>query len=123
MVEDGGLSDRVQSATEFAAGEPLIGVSDYWADAGVVGGREQEYKVCPLSSIGALTVAHSLSQLAIRELVRRGHKHLVLQNMHLVQTQVNYEEGLANQRRRDAKALSNLLDSRQFMNACDNRGP
>jgi uncharacterized phosphosugar-binding protein len=79
-----------------------------------VEGREQEYKVCPLSSIGALTVAHSLNELTIRELVRRGHKHLVLQNMHLGQTQVKYEEGLANQRRRYAKALSNLLDSRQF---------
>jgi len=44
-------------------------------------GREQQFKVCPLSSIGAFTVAHSLNELTIRELVRRGHKHLVLQNI------------------------------------------
>jgi hypothetical protein len=72
-----------------------------------VGGRGQEYKVCPLSSIGALAVVHSMNELTIRELVRRGQKHLVLQNMHLGQTNVNYEEWLADQRRRYAKALSN----------------
>jgi uncharacterized phosphosugar-binding protein len=72
-----------------------------------VEGREQEYKVCPLSSIGALSVVHSLNELTIRELVRRGQKHLVLQNMHLGQAHVNYEEWLADQRRRYAKALSN----------------
>ena len=72
-----------------------------------VEGREQEYKVCLLSSIGALTVVHSLNELTIRELVRRGQQHLVLQNMHLGQAHVNYEEWLADQRRRYAKALSN----------------
>jgi uncharacterized phosphosugar-binding protein len=72
-----------------------------------VEGPEHAYKVCPLSSIGVLTVVHSLNELTIRELVRRGHKHLVLQNMHLGETQVNYDEWLADQRRRYAKALSN----------------
>jgi uncharacterized phosphosugar-binding protein len=72
-----------------------------------VEGAGQAYKVCPLSSIGVLTVVHSLNELTIRELVRRGHKHLVLQNMHLGQTQVNYDEWLADQRHRYAKALSN----------------
>jgi len=72
-----------------------------------VEGREQAYKVCPLSSIGALAVVHSLNELTIRELARRGQKHLVLQNMHVGETHVNYEEWLADQRRRYAKALSN----------------
>ena len=49
----------------------------------------------------------SLNELTIRELVARGHKHQVLQNMHLGQTQVNYDAWLADQRRRYARALSN----------------
>ena len=65
------------------------------------------YKVCPLSSIGALTIVQSLNELTIRELVRRGHRHLVLQNMHIGQTRANYDNWLADQRRRYAKALSN----------------
>jgi len=72
-----------------------------------VQGQEQAYQVCPLSSIGALTVVHSLNELTIRELVRRGQKHFVLQNMHIGQTQVNYDDWLADQRKRYARALSN----------------
>lgn len=72
-----------------------------------VEGSEHAYKVCPLSSIGALTVVHSLNELTLRELVQRGHKHFVLQNMHVGQTQVNYDDWLADQRKRYAKALSN----------------
>jgi uncharacterized phosphosugar-binding protein len=72
-----------------------------------VEGQEHAYKVCPLSSIGALTIVQSLNELLIRELMRRGHRHLVLQNMHLGQTQVNYDEWLTDQRTRYAKALSN----------------
>lgn len=67
---------------------------------------EQSYKVCPLSSIGALTIVHSLNELTIRELVRRGQPHFVLQNMHLNDTQVNYDAWLRDQRRRYARALS-----------------
>jgi uncharacterized phosphosugar-binding protein len=69
--------------------------------------QKQEYRVCPLSSIGVLTVVHSLNELTIRELVRRGHQPLVLQNMHLGQTGVNYGAWLADQRHRYAKTLSN----------------
>jgi uncharacterized phosphosugar-binding protein len=72
-----------------------------------VEGQGHTYNVCPLSSIGALTVVHSLNELTIRELVQRGHKHFVLQNMHLGQTQVNYDEWLADQRKRYSNALSN----------------
>jgi uncharacterized phosphosugar-binding protein len=67
----------------------------------------ETYRVCPLSNIGALTLVHSLNELTIQELDSRGIKHHVLQNMHLGQTQVNYDEWLADQRRRYARALSN----------------
>ncbi len=67
----------------------------------------ETYHICPLSNIGALTLVHSLNELTIQELDRRGVKHQVLQNMHLGQTQVNYDEWLADQRRRYARALSN----------------
>lgn len=72
-----------------------------------VEGKGYSYSVCPLSSIGALTVVHALNELTITELVHRDHKHCVLQNMHLGQTQVNYDEWFRDQRRRYAKALSN----------------
>jgi len=65
------------------------------------------YRVCPLSNIGALTLVHSLNELTIQELDARGVKHHVLQNMHLGRTQVNYDDWLADQRRRYARALSN----------------
>jgi len=73
----------------------------------VVEGAQESYRVCPLSSIGALTIVQSLNELTMRELVARGHKHQVLQNMHLGQTQVNYDAWLADQRRRYSRALSN----------------
>jgi uncharacterized phosphosugar-binding protein len=67
----------------------------------------ETYRVCPLSSIGALTIVHSLNELTLRELDARGIRHHVLQNMHLGSTQVNYDEWLADERRRYARALSN----------------
>jgi hypothetical protein len=60
-----------------------------------------------LSNIGALTLVHSLNELTIRELDSRGIRHLVLQNMHLGKTEVNYDEWLTDQRHRYARALSN----------------
>jgi uncharacterized phosphosugar-binding protein len=68
---------------------------------------QDTYRVCPLSSIGALTIIHSLNELTIRDLDRRGLKHHVLQNMHIGHTQVNYDEWLADQRHRYARALCN----------------
>lgn len=70
-----------------------------------VEGRET-YRICPLSNIGALTLVHSLNELTIREIDARGIRHPVLQNMHLRQTTVNYDEWLADQRHRYARALS-----------------
>jgi uncharacterized phosphosugar-binding protein len=72
-----------------------------------VEGGGEIYRVCPLSSIGALTLVQSLNELTIQALVARGYKHQVLQNMHLGKTEVNYDAWLADQRRRYARALSN----------------
>jgi uncharacterized phosphosugar-binding protein len=70
-------------------------------------GKTDTYKVCPLSSIGALTLIQSLNELTIRALDRRGVRHPVLANMHLGQTQDNYNAWLADQRRRYARVLHN----------------
>lgn len=77
-----------------------------YGDVSVTVERTQEtYQVCPVSSVGAITVTQCLNELTIRELDRRGVKHTVLQNMHLGQTQVNYDEWLRDQRKRYARAL------------------
>lgn len=65
------------------------------------------FVVCPLSSVGGLTVVQSLNELTLRELGRRGYKHFVLQNMHLGGYGVNYDEWLLDQRRRYARAMTN----------------
>jgi len=70
-----------------------------------VEGEHDTYEVCPLSSIGALAVVQSLNELTLRELDRRGVRHCVLRNMHTGETGVNYDEWLADQRRRFARAL------------------
>ena len=70
-----------------------------------VEGATGEYQVCPLSSIGALSVVQSLNELTIRELDRRGVAHPVLRNMHIARTEDNYDTWLRDQRRRYAKAM------------------
>lgn len=65
------------------------------------------YRVCPLSSIGALTLIHSLNEMTIRVLSERGIQHQVLQNMHLNSTHVNYDGWLSDQRHRYARAFAN----------------
>lgn len=70
-------------------------------------GQTGKYMVCPLSSIGSLTLIQSLNELTLCELDRRGYRHIVLQNMHLGGYGVNYDEWLADQRRRYAKAMHN----------------
>jgi uncharacterized phosphosugar-binding protein len=72
-----------------------------------INGQTDTYQVCPLSSIGALTVVHSLNELTIRTLDVRGIKHHTLRNMHLGNTQVNYDTWLRDQRERYAKATNN----------------
>lgn len=72
-----------------------------------VEGQTGTYPVCPLSSIGALTIVQSLNELTIRELDRRGVKHHVLRNMHLNDTVDSYEQWVRDQRQRYARALNN----------------
>ena len=70
-----------------------------------VEGQTDTYQICPLSSIGALTVVQSLNELTIRTLDRRGVKHHVLRNMHLDDTADTYELWVRDQRQRYARAL------------------
>ncbi len=70
-------------------------------------GKTGVYDVCPLSSIGALTIIQSLNELTIRELDERGVAHFVLRNMHLNDTTDNYEAWLRDQRIRYARAIHN----------------
>ena len=76
-------------------------------DVSVTVKGQEIYRICPLSSIGALTLIHSLNELTLRELDARGIRHHVLQNMHLGSTQVNYDQWLRDQRQRYARALVN----------------
>jgi uncharacterized phosphosugar-binding protein len=73
-----------------------------------IAGRTGTYNVCPLSSIGALTLVQSLNELTIRELDRRGVRHHVLRNMHLNDTEDSYELWVRDQRQRYARALNNV---------------
>lgn len=71
-----------------------------------IAGQTGIYEVCPLSSIGSLTIVQSLNELTIRELDRRGIRHHVLKNMHLNDTQDSYELWVRDQRKRYAAALN-----------------
>jgi uncharacterized phosphosugar-binding protein len=70
-------------------------------------GKTGTYRVCPLSSIGALTIVQSLNELTIRILDSRGIAHHVLRNMHLDNTQDNYDMWLRDQRKRYSLATNN----------------
>jgi uncharacterized phosphosugar-binding protein len=70
-----------------------------------VAGKTGSYPVCPLSSLGALSVVQCLNELTIRELDRRGIKHHVLRNMHLSDTRESYNAWIRDQRQRYAKSL------------------
>lgn len=70
-------------------------------------GQTDTYMICPLSSVGALTIVQSLNELTVKELDRRGVKHFTLRNMHLNNTQVNYDAWLRDQRERYALAINN----------------
>lgn len=73
-------------------------------------GQTDTYQVCPLSSIGALTIVQSLNELTIRALDSRGVKHHVLRNMHLHDTQDSYELWVRDQRRRYARTTDPKSD-------------
>jgi uncharacterized phosphosugar-binding protein len=64
--------------------------------------KTDTYQVCPLSSVGPLSVIQSLNELTIRELDSLGYHHHVLRNMHISNTSDNYNEWLYDQRKRYA---------------------
>jgi uncharacterized phosphosugar-binding protein len=72
-----------------------------------VAGQAGTYRVCPLSSIGAVGVVQCLNELTVRELDRRGLTHHVLRNMHLKDTRDTYDAWIRDQRERYARALHN----------------
>lgn len=72
-----------------------------------IAGQTGTYHVCPLSSIGALTIVQSLNELTLKKLDARGIKHYTLDNMHLNNTQANYELWIRDQRKRYARAMNN----------------
>lgn len=114
------LEQASQAAPKHSCGKTLYHIArehacGYFLDNGMpmgdlstpIEGKTGKYVVCPLSSIGSLTLVQSLNELTLRELDRRGYKHIVLQNMHLGGYGVNYDEWLADQRRRYSKAMYN----------------
>ncbi|MFB2866375.1 SIS domain-containing protein [Aeromonas sp. MdU4] len=70
-------------------------------------GKTGDYNICPLSSIGALSVTHSLNELTLKELDRRDYAHMVLRNMHLNGYGINYDEWILDQRRRYSRVIYN----------------
>jgi len=86
-----------------------------------VDGALDTYKVCPLSSIGALSVIQSLNELTIRELDRRGYHHFVLRNMHISETTDNYNEWLRDQRKRYARIMHREEPGTQTKRESDER--
>lgn len=125
------IASKIQASTappKHSSGKTLYHVAQearhgFFLDNGMpmgdvsttVSGQTGTYKVAPLSSIGALSIVHSLNELTIRTLDQRGIKHHVLANMHLGQTQDNYDAWLSDQRRRYAGAIYNyrLREPRQ----------
>lgn len=118
-----GIASKVQSrnaAVKHSSGKNLIHViedskngffidnSMPYGDLSVtVEGKLDTYQVCPLSSIGALSVVQSLNELTIRELDSRGYHHHVLRNMHISNTADNYNEWLYDQHKRYSRVLYN----------------
>lgn len=72
-----------------------------------ISGDHMTYKVCPLSSVGTLTLVHSLNELTVQAIDAMGKTHEVLRNMHLEGYGDNYEAWLADQRKRYAKVTYN----------------
>lgn len=72
----------------------------------LVSGKTGNYPLCPLSSVGALSVIQCLNELTLRELDSRGIRHPVLRNMHVADTRDTYDAWIRDQRRRYARALN-----------------
>jgi len=117
------IASEIQSrkaATKHSSGKNLIHVveesdNSYFIDNSMpygdlsvkVEGDLDTYHVAPLSSVGALSVVQSLNELTIRELDKRGYHHNVLRNMHIAETEDNYDRWLLDQRKRYSLANYN----------------
>lgn len=117
------IASKIQSSTiepRHSSGKNLIQVIDenpngYFIDNSMpfgdlsvtFEGKLDTYNICPLSTVGAISVTQSLNELTIKELDQRGVKHHVLRNMHIANTQDNYDEWLDDQRKRYALATYN----------------
>lgn len=110
----------VQAATKHSSGKNLVHVIEeskngYFIDNSMpygdlsvtIEGELDTYQVCPLSSVGALSVVQSLNELTIREMDSRGYHHHVLRNMHINNTADNYDEWILDQHKRYSRALYN----------------
>ncbi|BDD01199.1 sugar isomerase domain-containing protein [Persicobacter psychrovividus] len=99
---------NLSDVTDQAENAIFIDNSMPYGDLSVtVDGDLDQYQVCPLSSIGALSVIQSLNEMTIRTLDQRGYHHHVLRNMHINNTADNYDEWTADQRKRYARAMYN----------------
>lgn len=120
LIAIASLTQARDATAKHSSGKTLYHVAQeakrgYFLDNGMplgdlsvkVEGAERTYQLCPLSSIGALTLVQSLNELTIRELDRRGVRHHVLQNMHLQDTVDSYDAWVRDQRQRYARALHN----------------
>lgn len=118
LVVIASLTQASQAPAKHSSGKTLYHVAKearhgFFLDNGMpmgdvttsVSGQTGSYQVCPLSSIGALSIVQSLNELTIRALDRRGVRHHVLANMHLGETKDNYDAWLEDQHRRYARAL------------------
>ncbi|NMH87967.1 sugar isomerase domain-containing protein [Flavivirga algicola] len=118
-----GIASKVQSAgaaVKHSCGKNLIHIIEenpngYFIDNSMpygdlsvkIEGKTDTYHVCPLSTVGAISVAQCLNELTVRELDHRGIKHHVLRNMHIADTTDNYDEWLDDQRKRYALGTYN----------------
>lgn len=118
-----GIASKTQSAKippRHSGGKNLIHILEenpngYFIDNGMpngdlsieYNGQTGKYHLCPLSTIGAVSVSQSLNELTLKTLDERGVAHHVLRNMHIADTSDNYDEWVEDQHKRYALAQYN----------------
>ncbi len=120
LVAIASKEQSTKAATKHSSGKNLIHViggakNGYFIDNSMpygdlsvtIEGELDTYQVCPLSSVGALSVVQSLNELTVRELDRRGYHHHILRNMHISNTSNNYNEWIEDQHKRYSRAIYN----------------
>ena len=69
-------------------------------------GKTGTYDICPVSTLGAVTLVQSLNELTLRILDERGYTHRVVQNMHLADTQDSLDRWIRDNRERYSRTLT-----------------